>query len=72
VPYTGRHRGGDGIRQDRSRCLGPHRGCRGARRDGSASVSGTEIRSALALPDDRVWINADKNVVGAIRSKYDD
>ncbi len=39
---------------------------------GSASVSGTEIRSALALPDDRVWINADKNVVGAIRSKYDD
>ncbi len=40
--------------------------------EGSASVSGTEIRSALALPDDRVWINADKNVVGAIRSKYDD
>jgi stage II sporulation protein D len=39
---------------------------------GTASVSGTEIRSALALPDDRVWINADKNVVGAIRSKYDD
>ena len=28
----GRHRGGVGIRQDRSRCLGPHRGRRGARR----------------------------------------
>lgn len=39
--------------------------------DGDATVTGSELRSALALPDDRVWINIDKNVVGAIRSKYD-
>jgi SpoIID/LytB domain protein len=39
--------------------------------DGDATVTGNEIRSALALPDDKVWINVDKNVVGAIRSKYD-
>ena len=39
---------------------------------GEATVSGGELRSALALPDDRVWINIDKNVVGAIRSEYDD
>jgi SpoIID/LytB domain protein len=38
---------------------------------GDATVSGSELRSALALPDDRVWINADKNVLGDIRSKYD-
>ncbi len=38
---------------------------------GDATISGSELRSALALPDDRVWINVDKNVVGAIRSKYD-
>ncbi|MGZ8651153.1 MAG: SpoIID/LytB domain-containing protein [Actinomycetota bacterium] len=39
--------------------------------NGDATVTGGELRSALALPDDRVWINVDKNVVGAIRSKYD-
>jgi SpoIID/LytB domain protein len=39
---------------------------------GEATVSGGELRSALALPDDRVWINIDKNIVGAIRSEYDD
>jgi len=38
---------------------------------GSAAVSGTELRSALGLPDDRVWINEDRNIVGAIRTKYD-
>ncbi len=38
---------------------------------GDATVTGSELRSALTLPDDRVWINVDKNVVGAIRSKYD-
>jgi uncharacterized protein with LGFP repeats len=38
---------------------------------GNAVVTGTEIRAALALPDDRVWINGNKNVVGAIRAKYD-
>jgi SpoIID/LytB domain protein len=39
--------------------------------NGSASVSGTELRSALGLPDGRVWINEDRNIVGAIRAKYD-
>jgi SpoIID/LytB domain protein len=38
---------------------------------GDGSVTGTELRSALALPDDRVWINADKNVLGGIRTEYD-
>jgi SpoIID/LytB domain protein len=38
---------------------------------GSASVAGRELRAALGLPDDRVWINRDRNVVGAVRAKYD-
>ena len=38
---------------------------------GDATVTGGELRSALSLPDDRVWINADRNVLGAIRTKYD-
>lgn len=38
---------------------------------GDATVTGSELRSALSLPDDRVWINADKNVLGDIRTKYD-
>ena len=38
---------------------------------GTALMSGSDLRSALALPDDRVWINANKNIVGAIRPKYD-
>jgi SpoIID/LytB domain protein len=39
--------------------------------DGDATVTGSELRSALSLPDDRVWINANKNVLGDIRTKYD-
>ncbi len=39
--------------------------------DGDATVTGAELRSALSLPDDRVWINSDKNVLGDIRTKYD-
>jgi SpoIID/LytB domain protein len=39
--------------------------------DGAASVSGSELRSALGLPDGRVWINEDRNILGAIRAKYD-
>jgi SpoIID/LytB domain protein len=39
--------------------------------DGSASVAGTELRSALGLPDGRVWINRDRNITGAVRDKYD-
>jgi SpoIID/LytB domain protein len=38
---------------------------------GSASVAGSELRAALGLPDGRVWINSDRNIVGAVRSKYD-
>ena len=38
---------------------------------GAAPISGTQLRAALGLPDDRVWINSDKNVTGAIRAKYD-
>jgi len=38
---------------------------------GSATVSGTELRAALGLPDDRMWVNSDKNILGAIRLKYD-
>jgi SpoIID/LytB domain protein len=39
--------------------------------DGSAKVTGAQLRSALGLPDGRVWINRDRNVVGAIRAAYD-
>jgi uncharacterized protein with LGFP repeats len=39
---------------------------------GSASVEGDELRSALGLPDGRVWINTDRNIVGAVRAKYDE
>jgi SpoIID/LytB domain protein len=38
---------------------------------GSASVSGSELRGALGLPDGRVWINSDRTIVGAVRAKYD-
>ena len=38
---------------------------------GSAVVAGNELRSALGLPDGRVWINTDRNIVGAVRGKYD-
>jgi SpoIID/LytB domain protein len=38
---------------------------------GSASVAGSELRGALGLPDGRVWINSDRNIVGAVRAKYD-
>ena len=38
---------------------------------GSHSVSGTELRAALGLQDDRVWINTNREVVGPIRTLYD-
>lgn len=38
---------------------------------GTASISGATLRSALALPDDRVWINSNRLVTGSIRAKYD-
>jgi SpoIID/LytB domain protein len=39
--------------------------------NGTASISGTTMRSALGLPDDRLWINDDRRVTGPIRAKYD-
>ncbi len=42
------------------------RGTSGRRR-----IDGTDLRTALGLWDGRVWINADRNVLGAIREKYD-
>ncbi len=39
---------------------------------GSARVTGSELRSALSLPDGRVWINQNRNIGGAIRATYDD
>ena len=38
---------------------------------GTATVTGTELRAALGLPDDRLWVNRNKNVLGAIRTRYD-
>ncbi|MFN2544842.1 MAG: SpoIID/LytB domain-containing protein [Actinomycetota bacterium] len=38
---------------------------------GSKTVAGSTLRSALGLMDDRIWINTNKNVTGAIRVKYD-
>jgi len=39
--------------------------------NGTASISGATLRSALGLPDDRLWINDDRRVTGTIRTKYD-
>ncbi len=38
---------------------------------GTDRVSGSQLRAALGLPDDRIWINRNRNIVGAVRSKYD-
>jgi stage II sporulation protein D len=38
---------------------------------GTVTISGTELRAALSLPDDRVWIGRNRNVLGAIRLAYD-
>jgi SpoIID/LytB domain protein len=38
---------------------------------GQAEVSGNTLRSGLGLRDDRVWINSNRLVTGAIRDKYD-
>ncbi len=39
--------------------------------NGTAEVSGSTLRTALDLPDDRVWVNANRQVTGSIRQKYD-
>ena len=38
---------------------------------GHATVTGSELRAAMGLPDDRVWVNSDRNILGAIRALYD-
>jgi len=38
---------------------------------GQAQISGNSLQSALGLRDDRVWINSNKLVTGAIRDEYD-
>lgn len=38
---------------------------------GSNTITGSQLKAALGLNDDRVWINNDKNVTGSIRGKYD-
>jgi SpoIID/LytB domain protein len=39
--------------------------------NGTATIDGDTLRSALELKDDRVWINANRQVTGEIRQKYD-
>jgi SpoIID/LytB domain protein len=39
--------------------------------NGSASVTGTVLRSALGLRDDRVWIDRNRQITGEIRREYD-
>jgi SpoIID/LytB domain protein len=39
---------------------------------GTATVTGSELRAALGLPDDRMWIDQDRLVTGALRTTYDD
>jgi SpoIID/LytB domain protein len=39
--------------------------------NGGATISGDDLRSGLGLKDDRVWINANRQVTGEIRQKYD-
>ena len=39
--------------------------------NGQAAISGDKLRSSLGLPDDRLWINADRRITGEIRAKYD-
>jgi SpoIID/LytB domain protein len=38
---------------------------------GQTVVTGTELRRGLGLKDNRVWINANRQVTGAIRTRYD-
>jgi stage II sporulation protein D len=39
--------------------------------NGTTTISGSSLRSALGLRDDRVWINRNRQIIGAIRDKYD-
>jgi SpoIID/LytB domain protein len=39
--------------------------------NGSEAISGATLRSALGLRDDRVWVDANRQITGEIRAKYD-
>ncbi len=39
--------------------------------DGHATIGGDTLRSRLGLNDDRVWIDSNRQITGAIRNKYD-
>jgi SpoIID/LytB domain protein len=39
--------------------------------NGADVVSGTQLKSALGLYDERVWINSDHTITGPIRTRYD-
>lgn len=38
---------------------------------GQRTISGSQLRALLGLKDDRVWVNANRNVTGEIRERYD-
>ncbi|HSJ51528.1 MAG TPA: SpoIID/LytB domain-containing protein [Actinomycetota bacterium] len=40
--------------------------------NGTATVAGSTLRSALGLRDHRVWIDRNRQIVGEIRTKYDE
>ena len=67
----GGHRHGAELPGARPRRGRPDPACHGPRVLGTATVTGTELRAALGLPDDRMWVNRDKNILGAIRLAYD-
>ena len=71
APYTGsigtvrgfpRVRRGDGGRIITATVRGSN---------GSASITGSELRWAIGAWDGRIWINKDKNIAGPIRDRYD-
>jgi SpoIID/LytB domain protein/uncharacterized repeat protein (TIGR01451 family) len=39
--------------------------------NGQKNINGTMLRRGLGLKDNRVWINANRQVTGSIRNKYD-
>jgi len=71
APYTGsigtvrgfpRVRRGDGGRIITATVRGSN---------GSAAITGSELRWAIGAWDARIWINKDKNIAGPIRDRYD-
>lgn len=72
APYTGpigRVRGFTGVRRGAGgRIISA--GVRGA--NGSASITGSELRWAIGAWDGRIWIGTNRNITGPIRDRYDD